>query len=221
MANSTLGAAAAGRDVARPRAALSVPRSAAGHGRLRKAGRRGRVPARGGVSLRLPMIYGAFDRQRREEFMLRRVRAGRRRIPFGSGGWLACRGYVGEIARGVRLLWKRLASKAKFSTSPNADGADSPVGGADPRRRRFEAEPCQGAATAAARGSAIDRRDVTAPSDRLHRKRGDARLADMPIQSPGIEQSVRWHLEHPPEAESWLRADDRALAEAVQVSDRA
>ena len=59
--------------------------------------------ARGGVALRLPMTYGAYDRQRREEFILRRVRAGRRQIPFGSGGWLACRGYVGEIARGVRL----------------------------------------------------------------------------------------------------------------------
>jgi hypothetical protein len=30
--------------------------------------------ARGGVALRLPMTYGAHDRQRREEFILRRVR---------------------------------------------------------------------------------------------------------------------------------------------------
>src|SRR4051794_12076240 len=46
--------------------------------------------ARGGVAIRLPMVHGPFDRQRREEFILRRVRAGRRRIPFGSGMWLTC-----------------------------------------------------------------------------------------------------------------------------------
>src|ERR671938_474667 len=52
--------------------------------------------------LRLPMVYGEHDRQRREEFILRRVRAGRTRIPVGAGTWLACRGYVGEIARAIR-----------------------------------------------------------------------------------------------------------------------
>jgi len=41
--------------------------------------------ARGGTALRLSLIYGEHDRLRREEFVLRRVRAGRRRIPFGAG----------------------------------------------------------------------------------------------------------------------------------------
>jgi nucleoside-diphosphate-sugar epimerase len=59
--------------------------------------------ARGATSVRLPMVYGPHDYQLREEFILRRLRAGRDRIPFGSGSWLACRGYVGDIARGVRL----------------------------------------------------------------------------------------------------------------------
>jgi UDP-glucose 4-epimerase len=59
--------------------------------------------ARGGTVLRLPMVHGAYDRQRREEFILRRVRAERSRIPIGSGAWLTCRGYVGDIASGVRL----------------------------------------------------------------------------------------------------------------------
>src|SRR6185312_16385553 len=53
--------------------------------------------------MRLPMVYGERDYQRREEFILRRVRAARTRIPFGAGMWLACRGYVRDIARGVRL----------------------------------------------------------------------------------------------------------------------
>jgi len=55
--------------------------------------------AGGATSLRLPMVYGPRDYQLREEFILRRVRAGRPRIPFGAGTWLACRGYVGDIAR--------------------------------------------------------------------------------------------------------------------------
>ena len=46
---------------------------------------------RGATILRLPMVHGEHDRQRREEFVLRRVRAGRRRIPFGAGTWLTCR----------------------------------------------------------------------------------------------------------------------------------
>jgi nucleoside-diphosphate-sugar epimerase len=57
----------------------------------------------GATSFRLPMVYGEHDYQRREEFILRRLRAGRTRIPFGSGQWLTCRGYVRDIARGVRL----------------------------------------------------------------------------------------------------------------------
>jgi nucleoside-diphosphate-sugar epimerase len=59
---------------------------------------------RGATSVRLPMVYGEHDYQLREEFILRRLRAGRAQIPFGSGSWLACRGYVREIARGVHLV---------------------------------------------------------------------------------------------------------------------
>ncbi len=57
----------------------------------------------GATSLRLPMVYGERDYQRREEFILRRIRAGRKRIPVGAGTWLACRGYVRDVARGARL----------------------------------------------------------------------------------------------------------------------
>jgi nucleoside-diphosphate-sugar epimerase len=59
---------------------------------------------RGATSLRLPMVYGERDYQRREEFILRRVRAGRKQIPFGAGMWLTCRGYVRDVARGARLV---------------------------------------------------------------------------------------------------------------------
>ena len=56
------------------------------------------------TSVRLPMVYGEHDYQLREEFILRRVRAGRTRIPFGAGMWLHSCGYVRDIARGVHLV---------------------------------------------------------------------------------------------------------------------
>ena len=59
--------------------------------------------AREATVCRLPMVYGERDHQRREEPILRRVRAGRKRIPAGSGGWLWTRGYVRDVAAGIRL----------------------------------------------------------------------------------------------------------------------
>jgi len=64
----------------------------------------------GATSLRLPMVYGERDYQRREEYILRRVRAGRKRIPFGAGTWLPSRGYVRDIARGIRLALESSAA---------------------------------------------------------------------------------------------------------------
>lgn len=60
--------------------------------------------AQGASSVRLPMVYGEHDYQLREEFILRRLRAGRPRIPFGAGTWLAARAYVRDVARGVQLV---------------------------------------------------------------------------------------------------------------------
>ena len=57
--------------------------------------------SRGGTALRLSLIYGEHDGQRREEFVLRRVRAGRLRIPFGAGTSLDTRCYVGDVASAV------------------------------------------------------------------------------------------------------------------------
>jgi len=67
----------------------------------------------GATSLRLPMVYGERDYQRREEFILRRVRAGRTRIPVGDGKWLACRGYVRDLARGIRLALESGVAKGE------------------------------------------------------------------------------------------------------------
>ena len=60
--------------------------------------------AHGASSVRLPMVYGEHDYQLREEFIQRRLRAGRARIPFGAGTWLAARAYVRDVARGAQLV---------------------------------------------------------------------------------------------------------------------
>ncbi|HEX5713347.1 MAG TPA: NAD-dependent epimerase/dehydratase family protein [Solirubrobacterales bacterium] len=62
---------------------------------------------RGATICRLPMVYGEHDYNRREDFVLARVRAGDREIPFGPGTFLCSRGYAPEIARGLRLACER------------------------------------------------------------------------------------------------------------------
>jgi nucleoside-diphosphate-sugar epimerase len=59
--------------------------------------------AAGATVLRWPMVYGPNDGQRREEYVLSRVRAGRKQIPVGSGSWLSTKGFVEDVATGSRL----------------------------------------------------------------------------------------------------------------------
>lgn len=73
-----------------------------------------RYVAHGATALRLPMVYGPHDYQRREEFILRRVRAGRERIPVGSGTWLGTKGFVGDLARGIRLAVESDAARGQI-----------------------------------------------------------------------------------------------------------
>jgi UDP-glucose 4-epimerase len=57
--------------------------------------------SRGAVVCRLPAVFGPHDDRGREEFILRRVRAGRDRIPFGPGTWLWSRLHVRDAAGGI------------------------------------------------------------------------------------------------------------------------
>src|SRR4051812_28732847 len=59
---------------------------------------------RGGTVCRLPMVIGPRDYQRRQELLLRRVRAGRPQIPIGAGTALLTHGFVDDVAVGVRLV---------------------------------------------------------------------------------------------------------------------
>jgi nucleoside-diphosphate-sugar epimerase len=170
--------------------------------------------SRGAVALRLPATYGEHDVQRREEFILRRVRARRRQIPIGAGGFLWTRGWVRDIARGVRLaaehsevggvainlgeertstirLWAMCILEAAQSDAELIEVADD-VLPAD--MALSAARLTQHVLVSTARARAL-----------LGYTDSDAMTA--------LRSSVGWHLRHPPDdADADFALDDAALA---------
>jgi nucleoside-diphosphate-sugar epimerase len=73
--------------------------------------------AQGGVVLRLGAVYGEHDYQRRHDFILRRVRAGRPRIPVGSGAFLFSRCYVADVAVAARLAIEHASPGEVFNVA--------------------------------------------------------------------------------------------------------
>jgi UDP-glucose 4-epimerase len=169
--------------------------------------------AHGAAVMRLAMIYGEHDPQRREEFILRRVRAGRRRIPVGPGTWLWTRCYVGDVAGAVL---------AAIDT-PAAAGEVFNVG--EPECRSMLGWARQILAAAGHEAELVPVPEALVPEDlwetKSHpqhllvdsRKAMDVlgwRLGD---QAESVGRSVRWHLAHPPDDPSAdFSADDKALA---------
>jgi nucleoside-diphosphate-sugar epimerase len=167
---------------------------------------------RGATSLRLPMVYGERDYQRREEYILRRVRAGRTRIPVGAGKWLACRGYVRDLARGIRLtlesdvargealnlcedrtysvgLWSRMILDAADSDAELVRVADDVL----PPDLEETGSPSQHVLATARKAKSLLGWSTTDPSECLR-------------------ASVAWHLANPPEQpDPDFSPDDRAL----------
>jgi nucleoside-diphosphate-sugar epimerase len=176
--------------------------------------------SRGGCALRLSLIYGEHDGQRREEFVLRRVRARRLRIPFGAGTSLDTRCYVGDVASAVLAALDRASAAA---------GQVFNVGDLTTGTVRDWA-----LAILAAAGSEASL--VTVPEDLVPPDLEDTRsiaqhfLVDSrkaatllgwcpsdPAET--IPLSVRWHLENPPaEADEDFSPDDRALAAATSYT---
>ena len=170
------------------------------------------LPA-GATSLRLPMVYGERDYQRREEYILRRVRAGRRRIPFGAGQWLTCRGYVRDIARAIRLaLEKDVARGAALNLGDD---------------RTYSVRLWSLMILAAARSEAelVPVADNALPPDLeetgtlsqhvIASSRRAQQLLGWTPSNPedSLRTSVDWHLAHPPDnPDSDFSPDDRALA---------
>lgn len=93
--------------------------------------------ARGAVVCRLPAVFGPHDEQRREDFILRRVMAGRTRIPFGAGNWLWSRLHVHDAALALAAVVEhRQTEDDILKASLHADR--SPVGKGDSLGRRLD-----------------------------------------------------------------------------------
>ena len=167
----------------------------------------------GATSVRLPMVYGPHDYQLREEYLLRRVRAGRSRIPFGAGMWLTCRAYVKDIARGVSLVLNTPAAAGQvFNLCEDRTYSmrmwsgmilDAAGSGAELVRVADELLPEDLKAT----GTMSQHIAATARKARS--------MLGWTTSDPeeSLRTTVRWHLAHPPpNANDDFSADDRALA---------
>jgi UDP-glucose 4-epimerase len=170
---------------------------------------------RGATVCRLPMVYGEHDGQRREWFILRRVAAGRTRIPIGAGTWLSTRAYVGDVATGVRLalestetddeifnlgerrtpsvaLWARMIIEAAGSDAELVTVPDEAV----PEDLGLTTSIAQHLMCDSTKARTMLGWQETDPVDALHR-------------------SVAWHLAHPPGGDDpGFDADDKALEAA-------
>jgi nucleoside-diphosphate-sugar epimerase len=166
----------------------------------------------GALSVRLPMVYGERDYQRREEFILRRVRAGRKQIPFGTGSWLTCRGYVRDVARAICLALEKPAVTGVLNLCEDrtysmrlwarmildAAGSDAELVRVPDDRLPEDLHETGNLA-----------QHVAASAQKARRVLGWT--TSDPLQS--LRTSVRWHLDHPPaDASEDFSADDHALA---------
>jgi UDP-glucose 4-epimerase len=169
--------------------------------------------SRGGIALRLPMVYGERDQYRREEFILSRVRAGRSHIPFGPGTLLWSRGYVRDVASGVRLALSSSAPGEVFNLCEANTWS----------LRSWAAKILDAAGS---RAELVDVPEPALPPDLMLTKSPrqqllfDARKARDVLgwrasdPNEALRRSVRWHLENPPAARGFdPTADERALAE--------
>jgi nucleoside-diphosphate-sugar epimerase len=172
---------------------------------------------RGGVVARLPMVTGPHDYQRRQDFVLRRVRHGREAIPFGAGTALLTHGDVGDIARGVLAVIEADDATVSGEVFNLGETATPTV--------RLRAEQILEAAGAA--GTTL----VTVADDALPPDLGVTGTIAQPLlvssakarerlgweptdPTESLARTVAWHLDHPPEGDGDddFTADDEALA---------
>jgi nucleoside-diphosphate-sugar epimerase len=168
---------------------------------------------RGATVVRLPMVYGEHDDQRREEPILRRLRAGQQTIPIGAGNWLWTRAYVGELARGVRLALEQETARGEVFNLGEAhtwsmrawiEQIVSAAGGNVDLVRVEDQHlpPDLGITAAIGQHLLVNSSKARAMLGWVH--------AD-PAET--VRRSVRWHLAHPPATpDADFAADDVALA---------
>lgn len=167
---------------------------------------------RGAAVLRLGAVYGPHDYQRRFEFILRRLRGERDRIPVGSGLFLFSRVYVEDVAAAVELALVSDAAQGEVFNVVERDTA--PYG--------LFAQQILDAADSSA--ELVPVADSQLPKDlsltglvSQHLLMDSAKARSVLGWEPSnreeaMETSVAWHLAHPPAV--WdpdFDADDRAL----------
>lgn len=170
---------------------------------------------RGGVVCRLPFVYGEHDYQRREEFVLRRVRAGRTRMPIGPGTFLGSRGYAGQLARGMRTVLEAPDAAVAGQVFNLSENPCAPM--------RLWAQQIVTAAGADLElvdvPTAVLPPDLALTGDVTQHLLADPGKAERVLgwrhapPEPFVARSVRWHLDHPPETPGRddFAADDAAL----------
>ncbi|MBF8194322.1 hypothetical protein ITP53_53420 [Nonomuraea sp. K274] len=155
--------------------------------------------ARGAVVLRLPMVYGPHDWQRREEPILRRVRAGRERIPVGAANLLWTRGYVDDMATGVLAA---LDNRAADGLTVNLAETSTVTVGA--WFEQILAAAGSGARLVRVPDDALPPDLVLSGAPAQHLLISVARAEELLGWAPGdpaarVTESVRWHLANPPD----------------------
>jgi nucleoside-diphosphate-sugar epimerase len=169
----------------------------------------------GAAVLRLGAVYGEHDYQRRFEPVLRRVRAGRPRLPVGTAGFVWSRVYAGDVAQAVLAA---LGSRQAAGQCLNIVESQ-----AAPMRLFYE----QVIAAAEASLELVQVPDEVLPEDlgatgtlSQHLLASPAKAAEVlgwhAAASPQVlRRAVAWHLRHPPaDASGDFTADDAALAAA-------
>lgn len=174
----------------------------------------------GALRLRLPMVYGERDGKRREELVLRRVRAGRRRIPIGAGTFLWTRAWVRDVARAVRL-----AAEHRDLAGLILNIGEGHTGTIEQWMRAILAAAGSDAELVRVADDAVPDDLSLTRSFAQHLLVSSARARDLlgfrdtpPDEALG--HSVRWHLAHPPpDSSPDFSADDQALALGRQAGD--
>lgn len=169
----------------------------------------------GATVLRLGVVYGEHDYQRRFEPVLRRVRAGRPRLPVGAGGFLSSRVYAGDVARAVLAALGTSAGAGQCLNIAEEQAA--------PMRLFYE----QVASAAGARLELARVPDEVLPADLRLTGTPSQHLLVSPLRAREVlgwraaadgqvlRRAVAWHLRHPPPgADPGFADDDAALAAA-------
>jgi nucleoside-diphosphate-sugar epimerase len=174
------------------------------------------VLAAGATVLRLPMVYGPHDYQRREEFVLKRVRAGRLRIPVGAANGLLPLALVDDVARGVVAAVERGAQGATIynlapaRTDPMAIWMYRILAAADSAAELVRVPDGTALPSDLGLTGAFSQPLIISSA----KARQELGYQDTDPDA-AVSRSVRWHLAHPPEdASRDFSADDRALAAA-------